>query len=352
MLGPSYDARSGQEQAMATRKASGFRIEHDSMGEPCACPRSALWGAQTQRAIDNFAISGPPHAARLHPRAGRWSRPPPPMVNGTWACSMRAQADAIARPPRPSPAARTTRSSRSTFPDRLRHLQQHERQRGHRRAATRTAGPAVHPNDHVNLGQSSNDVIPTAIHVGGALARRSCCRRCATSTDDRPRARIRRRRQDRPHAPDGRDAADAGAGIRRWAAQLDSAHRAHRDSLKRVRRLPIGGTAIGTGINADPAVRHPGLAKRTVGATGARSNQARNLFEAPRRQDECVELSGQLNALAVALMKIANDLRWMNSGPLAGLGEIELAGAAAGLIDHAGQGQSGDPGSVCMVAPR
>src|SRR3546814_3059657 len=108
-----------------------------------------------------------------------------------------------------------------------------------------------------------------------------------------------------------------------WAAQLSSAQARIEDALKRLRRLPIGGTAIGTGINADPRFGKA-MAKALSTLAGTRFESAANKFEGLASQDDAVELSGQLNALAVALMKIANDLRWMNSGPLAGLGDIEL----------------------------
>jgi fumarate hydratase class II len=133
-----------------------------------------------------------------------------------------------------------------------------------------------------------------------------------------------------------------------WSAQLDSAQARIEDSLKRVRRLPIGGTAIGTGINAHPKFGK-GVARALSAATGAKFEQAANTFEGLAAQDDLVELSGQLNALAVALMKIANDLRWMNSGPLAGLGEIELPALQPGSSIMPGKVNPVIPEALCMA---
>ncbi|HVQ33603.1 MAG TPA: lyase family protein, partial [Lysobacter sp.] len=133
-----------------------------------------------------------------------------------------------------------------------------------------------------------------------------------------------------------------------WAAQLASARGRLVDAGTRLRRLPIGGTAIGTGINA-----HPQFGKRVARAlsklAGVRYSQADNLFEGIAAQDGAVELSGQLNALAVALMKIANDLRWMNAGPLAGLGEIELPALQPGSSIMPGKVNPVIPEATCMV---
>ncbi len=133
-----------------------------------------------------------------------------------------------------------------------------------------------------------------------------------------------------------------------WSAQLESARTRIEDSLKRVRRLPIGGTAIGTGINAHPKFGE-GMAKALSKATGAAFASAQNKFEGLAAQDDLVELSGQLNALAVALMKIGNDLRWMNSGPLAGLGEIELPALQPGSSIMPGKVNPVIPEALCMA---
>jgi fumarate hydratase class II len=139
-----------------------------------------------------------------------------------------------------------------------------------------------------------------------------------------------------------------GQELGAWAAQLASAAERFDDSLKRLQRLPLGGTAIGTGINADPRFARRAAAA-LARATGARFSAAPNLFEGIASQDHAVELSGQLNALACALMKIGNDLRWMNSGPLAGLGEIELPALQPGSSIMPGKVNPVIPEAVCMV---
>ena len=134
-----------------------------------------------------------------------------------------------------------------------------------------------------------------------------------------------------------------------WSAQLASAEERIADSLKRLRRLPLGGTAIGTGINADPRFgKH--VAKALSAQTGFRFESADNKFEGLAAQDDAVELSGQLNALAVALIKIANDLRWMNSGPLAGLGEVELPALQPGSSIMPGKVNPVIPEATVMAA--
>ena len=133
-----------------------------------------------------------------------------------------------------------------------------------------------------------------------------------------------------------------------WAAQLDSARMRIEDALTRLRRLPIGGTAVGTGINAHPRFGEQ-MARAISKRAGVRFEPAADRFEGIASQDDAVELSGQCNALAVALMKIANDLRWMNSGPLAGLGEIELPALQPGSSIMPGKVNPVIPEAVAMV---
>jgi fumarate hydratase class II len=206
-------------------------------------------------------------------------------------------------------------------------------------------GAPVHPNDHVNLAQSSNDVVPTALRVSAVLA---------VEEDLLPalgalRASIDRRagelagvvKTGRTHLMDAMPLS-FGQEFGAWSAQLASGEARLRDALARVRRLPIGGTAIGTGINADPRFGDA-VAAVLARHAGTPFEAAANRLEGIASQDDAVELSGQLNAVAVALMKIANDLRWMNSGPLAGLGEIELPALQPG--------SSIMPGKVNPVIP-
>ena len=213
------------------------------------------------------------------------------------------------------------------------------------------AGKAVHPNDDVNLGQSSNDVIPTAIRVSAQLAvvedLLPALDHLRTTIERRGRSLDRITKTGRTHLMDAMPltfAQEFGA----WAAQLASARGRLVDAGTRLRRLPIGGTAIGTGINADPRFGKR-MAKALTGLSRTRFDSAADKFEGIASQDDAVELSGQLNALAVALMKIANDLRWMNAGPLAGLGEIELPALQPGSSIMPGKVNPVIPEATCMV---
>ena len=326
------------------------RIEHDSMGE-LRVPANALWGAQTQRAIDNFAISARPMPPAFI-RALALTKAAGAVVNGHLGLLDRARADAIMEAasavaggahadqfPIDRYQTGSGTSSNMNANEVIAHL------------AARASSLAVHPNDHVNLGQSSNDVVPTAIRVMAVLeARQSLLPALAhlrKTIDRRAKALGKTVKTGRTHLMDAMPltfSQEFGA----WSAQLDSAQARIEDSLKRVRRLPIGGTAIGSGINAHPKFGK-GVARALSAATGAKFAQADNLFEGLAAQDDLVELSGQLNVLAVALMKIGNDLRWMNSGPLAGLGEIELPPLQPGSSIMPGKVNPVIPEALCMV---
>ena len=219
-------------------------------------------------------------------------------------------------------------------------------------AASGKAGKGeVHPNDHVNLVQSSNDVVPTAIRVSAQLAvvenLLPALKHLRRTIDRRGKSLANVVKTGRTHLMDAMPLT-FGQEFSAWSAQLQSAEERIQDSLKRLRRLPLGGTAIGTGINADP--RFGAKAARSLSLlTGTRFESAANKFEGLAAQDDAVELSGQLNALAVALIKIANDLRWMNSGPLAGLGEIELPALQPGSSIMPGKVNPVIPEATVMV---
>jgi fumarate hydratase class II len=209
----------------------------------------------------------------------------------------------------------------------------------------------VHPNDHVNLGQSSNDVIPTAIQVAASLCWHEQLRPALVhlkmTVDKRARELSGVVKTGRTHLMDAMPLT-LGQELSGWAAQLVSAIRRMDDSVVRLHRLPLGGTAIGTGINADPRYAKKAVA-RLRALTNVKFVHAGNLFEGLASQDAAVEFSGQLNALAVALTKIANDLRWMNSGPLAGLGEIELPALQPGSSIMPGKVNPVIPEAMAMV---
>jgi fumarate hydratase class II len=331
-------------------KASGFREEHDSMGT-LKVPADALWGAQTQRAVENFTLSGRPmprgfiralglvKAAAADVNAGFGS------LDASMAALIRKAALDVAG------GAHDTHFPIDVFQTGSGTSSNMNANEVIATLASRAGGKPVHPNDHVNLGQSSNDVIPTAIRVAVDLAvgeqllpALNLLRR---TIERRGKSLERVTKTGRTHLMDAMPLT-FGQEFSAWVAQLASAGDRIADTLKRVRRLPIGGTAIGTGINADPRFGKA-MAKALSGLSRSKFESAANKFEGLAAQDDLVELSGQLNALAVALTKIGNDLRWMNSGPLAGLGEIELPALQPGSSIMPGKVNPVVPEALCMV---
>jgi fumarate hydratase class II len=211
--------------------------------------------------------------------------------------------------------------------------------------ATEKTGKSVHPNDHVNCGQSSNDVIPTTIHVSAMLeiteyllpalnSLRDIIQTRATELDDVVKT-------GRTHLMDAMPLT-FGQELAGWAAQVNAGIQRIESVLPRLRQLAQGATAVGTGVNAHPQFAQR-FAEELSRHTGIEFKPADNPFAALSCQDTAVELSGQLRTLAVSLMKIANDLRWMNSGPLTGLGEI--------MLPPLQPGSSIMPGKVNPVIP-
>ncbi|WDI95151.1 class II fumarate hydratase [Xanthomonas campestris] len=330
--------------------SESFRIEHDSMGE-LQVPADALWGAQTQRAVQNFPISGRPMprgfiralglikaaAAGVNADLGLLSKSVAKVVQE--AALQVAQGTHDAHFPIDVYQTGSGTSSNMNANEVIATL------------ATRAGKDAVHPNDHVNLGQSSNDVVPTAIRVSALLAVQEqlqpALKHLRKTIDKRAKGLDKIVKTGRTHLMDAMPLT-FGQEFGAWSAQLSSAQERIDDSLKRLRRLPLGGTAIGTGINADP--RFGGkVAKALSTLSGVKFESAENKFEGLAAQDDAVELSGQLNALAVALIKIANDLRWMNAGPLAGLGEIELPALQPGSSIMPGKVNPVIPEATVMV---
>ncbi|WP_312347206.1 class II fumarate hydratase [Stenotrophomonas acidaminiphila] len=331
-----------------------FRIEHDSMGE-LQVPAEALWGAQTQRAVQNFPVSGQ-RMPRAFIRALGLIKASAAEVNTGLGLLPKGVGRAI----RAAALEVAAGAHDAHFPVDVYQTGSGTSSNMNANEVIATlanqggkAGKAhVHPNDHVNLGQSSNDVIPTAIRVSAQLETVQtllpALRHLRRAIDRRGRALGKVVKTGRTHLMDAMPltfAQEFGA----WSAQLESAQGRIEDALKRLRRLPLGGTAIGTGINADP--RFGGKVARALSsATGTRFESAQNKFEGLAAQDDAVELSGQLNALAVALIKIANDLRWMNSGPLAGLGEVELPALQPGSSIMPGKVNPVIPEATVMAA--
>ncbi len=329
---------------------SGFRIEHDSMGE-LKVPAEALYGAQTQRAIDNFPVSGLP-LPRGFIRALGLIKAAAAEANLVAGHLKKSQAVAI----RKAALAVADGEHDAQFPiDIFQTGSGTSTNMNANEVIARLAakgGAKVHPNDHVNYGQSSNDVIPTAIHVSATLMTTQdllpALKHLKKTIDRRARELRNTVKTGRTHLMDAMPIT-FGQELSGWAAQVASAIERIEDGLQRMRRLPLGGTAVGTGINAD-AKFGPAVAKELKKLSGVKFESAANYFEGMAAQDAAVELSGALKTLAVALMKIANDLRWMNSGPLAGLGEIELPALQPGSSIMPGKVNPVIPEATAMVA--
>ncbi len=332
-------------------KLTRSRIEHDSMGA-LKVPSQALYAAQTQRAVNNFPVSGlampaafiralgdvKASAAAANLELGTLSKP---IANAIIkAASQVASNELDEHFPVDVFQTGSGTSSNMNANEVIANL------------ASKALGESVHPNDHVNYGQSSNDVIPTAIHVSAACQLSEhllpAIAHLRTTIDQRSRELRKTVKTGRTHLMDAMPLS-MGQELSAWSAQLASATRRINDTRKRLMLLAQGGTAVGTGVNA-PLGFAPCFARHLSERTGLAFKPNRNAFESISSQDTAVELSGQLKTLAVALMKIANDLRWMNSGPLAGLGEIALPALQPGSSIMPGKVNPVIPESVAMVS--
>jgi fumarate hydratase class II len=328
-----------------------YRIERDSMGE-LEVPKDALWGAQTQRAIDNFPISGQAMPKQFIRALGliKWAAA---KTNN----ELRLLPDDIAAAIQDAALEVAEGKHDAAFPidvfqtgsgtssnmnanEVIAHL------------ASRMRGADVHPNDHVNMSQSSNDVVPSAIHLSAALELTSqllpALKHLSDTIETKASALAAIVKTGRTHLMDAMPVRfDQELGG--WAAQIRNDYQRVAGVLSRLSGLAQGGTAVGTGINAHPefGVR---FAAALASRTGIAFRPADSYFEAMSSQDTAVELSGQLKTTAVSLMKIANDLRWMNSGPLAGLGEIALPALQPGSSIMPGKVNPVIPEAVAMVA--
>jgi fumarate hydratase class II len=331
----------------------GDRIEKDSLGE-VHVPAAALWGAQTERARQNFDLGQlalPPAliralglvkwaAATANGELGELAPELAQAIGGA-ALEMAAGRHADHFPVGVLQTGSGT-SSNMNANEVIARL-----------ASTRIGG-TVHPNDHVNRCQSSNDVIPTAIHVAAAGALRDVLLPALGALAATIGARIpeigQQVKTGRTHLMDALPVT-LGQELGAWRSQVEDAALRITAVLPRLHRLALGGTAVGTGINA-----HPQFAARAIALLAGRMRlpfvAAPDRFAALAAQDTAVELSGQLRGAAVVLLKIANDLRWMNSGPLAGLAEITLPALQPGSSIMPGKVNPVIPEAVAMAAVR
>ena len=321
-----------------------FRQESDSMGT-LDVPKEALYQAQTQRAVNNFPISGitlpqqfikalayiKQAAAEANQSLGHLEAEKAKAIVA--ACQQLIDGKHLEHFPVDVFQTGSGTSSNMNANEVIATL------------ATQIGGIKVHPNDDVNMGQSSNDVIPTAIHVSSAIAAvyelLPALKHLSATIEQKSSSVGHHVKTGRTHLMDAMPVSFAQV-LSGWQSQVDNACQGIVQALEKVYQLGQGGTAVGTGINADPKFSEQ-FNNCLSSNVGIRFSKGQNFFYHIGSQDAIVALSGQLKTYATAQMKLANDLRWMNSGPLAGLGEIELEALQPG--------SSIMPGKVNPVIP-
>ena len=330
-----------------------YRIEHDTMGE-VRVPANALYSAQTQRAVENFPISGTGLEAAQIVALARVKRSAA-IVNAELGIVDQKLSDAIVTAadaiiggahhdqfPVDTYQTGSGTSSNMNMNEVLSTL------------ATAAAGVTVHPNDHVNASQSSNDVFPTSVHVAvtGALIGDliPALGHLAEALEVKAELWKDAVKAGRTHLMDATPVT-LGQEFAGYAAQIRYGIERVESSLPRVAEVPLGGTAVGTGINT-PAGFSQKVIEILARDSGLPITEARNHFEAQGARDSLVEASGALRVIAVSLTKICNDLRWMGSGPNAGLGEIHIPDLQPGSSIMPGKVNPVIPEAVGMVCAR
>jgi fumarate hydratase class II len=325
-------------------------LQHDSLGD-VNVPADALYGAQTQRAIENFPFSGirfprpflaalgliKKSAAEVNDELGVLDHQLATAIAG--AAGQVERGDHDAQFPLDIFQTGSGTSTNMNANEVIATL------------ASRLSRQKVHPNDHVNLGQSSNDVIPAAIHISAATEVRlrllPAVGRLALTLATKAAELHHVVKTGRTHLMDAvpiRMSQELGG----WEAQIRAAAERIESTLPRILELPLGGTAIGTGLNADPRFG-PRIIETIAQASGLPFTPSRNRFASISSQDAALELSAQLRGLSVSLFKIANDLRAMNSGPVAGFGEISLPALQPGSSIMPGKVNPVIPEAVAMI---
>lgn len=331
---------------------SSTRIERDSMGE-LEVPADALYSAQTQRAVNNFPISGQPMPEAFI-RALILVKSAAAISNNQLECLTQTQADAII----------SVCSELLERDDLMQHFPVDVFQTGSGTSsnmnaneviatlASRKLGEPISANDHVNFGQSSNDVIPSTVHISAALQLNNtllpALSHLLMTLEAKAKTLKGYCKTGRTHLMDAMPVR-MDQSLLSWAAQIRQNIQQLEALQPAIQTLAQGGTAVGTGINA-----HQDFARafnqNLSGLTGVTFTASDNFFALISSQDTAVALSGQLKATAVSVMKIANDLRWMNSGPLAGLGEISLEALQPGSSIMPGKVNPVIPEAAAMVA--
>lgn len=330
-----------------------YRIEEDSLGE-VRVPQSARYGAQTQRAVENFPVSGytlpveflravvaiKKAAAEANFCLGILDKEVADAI--TAACDRLSETDFQQQFPIDIFQTGSGTSTNMNVNEVLAHM------------ASEHSGLTVGANDHVNMCQSSNDVIPSAIHLSALLALQNkllpALVHLIDVTEEKAETVEGVIKTGRTHLMDAVPVS-LSQELNAWAAQVRLCKERLENSLPRLEQLAQGGTAVGSGLNAHAEFAEI-FARKLSGDCGVYLRPAENPFAAIASQDTAVEVSGQLKTLAVALMKIANDLRWMNSGPLAGFGEIALPALQPGSSIMPGKVNPVIAESVAMVAAK
>ncbi len=330
----------------------GKQTERDSMGE-MEVPAGALYGASTQRAVLNFPISGTRlplpliHAYGLIKQAAAETNAGLGLLDPALAAKIAEAAAEIAAGKHDAqfPVDIYQTGSGTSTNTNVNEVIAH---RCAQLAVT------VHPNDHVNLGQSSNDTFPTAIHLAAALAIRNqmvpALERLATALDTQAQEFHGVLKIGRTHLMDATPVR-LGQEFGGWARQVRLAVLRAWKAMEALQELPLGGTAVGSGLNAHPEFAGKTIA-RLVETTGIPFREAENHFEAQAAKDACVEAHGQLATIAVSLHKIASDVRLLASGPRCGLGEIRLPATQPGSSIMPGKVNPVMAEAVTMVAAR
>ncbi|MFF7051920.1 class II fumarate hydratase [Streptomyces griseorubiginosus] len=332
---------------------SEYRIEHDSMGE-VQVPVDAKWRAQTQRAVENFPISGQ-RIERAHIEALARIKGAAAKVNARLGVLDKDIAEAIQE------AAEEVAEGKwdEQFPIDVFQTGSGTSSNMNTNEVIATLaterlgeGRSVHPNDHVNASQSSNDVFPSSIHIAATAA---VTQDLIPALEHLSAALTRKSEEFADVVKSGRthlmDATPVTLGqeFGGYAAQIRYGVERLTASLPRLAELPLGGTAVGTGINTPPGFS-AAVIEEVARTTGLPLTEARDHFEAQGARDGIVETSGQLRTIAVGLTKIANDLRWMSSGPRTGLAEISLPDLQPGSSIMPGKVNPVIPEAVLMVA--
>ena len=332
-----------------------FRIEKDSLGE-VKVPKKVLWGAQTQRAVNNFPISGITMNF--------------PFTN-SFIVALGVIKDAAAKANKNLGLLESTKQRAISRAAKEVRLNKHDDQfpidvfqtgsgtstnmnanEVIANLATKYAGEKIDPNDHVNMSQSSNDVIPTAIniscHMDMTKKLMPALSKLIDIIDAKALSVKGTVKTGRTHLMDAMPI-DLAQELSAWSSQLSTSQSTLNNCIEKLLYMPQGGTAIGTGINAHPRFAKEFCKEVSKLESDCKVKPSNNFFHSLSAQDTSVQLSGELKNLAVILMKVSNDLRWMNSGPLAGLGEIELQALQPGSSIMPGKVNPVIPEAVAMV---